>query len=417
MRIRIVASVISVALFVTFLLVVQPYTYLIRDQAAVQQFSNDPQVLANAQRQMADYPFYALAIGLLVFLALLWIKPFWQWIRKHQQAPKALIALAGAAMLMTGCGYKSDIVTIETNQTAFLVPVAGETSSQTTFQSAAYLKAKQLAAKQVEIPYEWKQTGTTFGIFATGDWYPSVKLYLVDRTLQTREWTTDATTGTSPSDQSFRVESSESVDFTIGATCTAYITEDDAAQFLYIYGSKSLSDVMDTVIRGEIQRELYNEFSSRTLAHGQADQTLIFQTISDNITKLFKEQGISIQTFGGQGGMTYTDPNVQAAVNKSYAAQQSIIQAQAQATQQGFDNQRLVNQANAQATATVIAGQAAAEVMNQQGKALAANPNLPSYEGILKWNGVMPQVVGGNGALPFINVGQNNPIVTPTAAP
>ncbi|MHB8626727.1 MAG: hypothetical protein ACYDEO_11035 [Aggregatilineales bacterium] len=308
-------------------------------------------------------------------------------------------------LLLSACGNKTDIITIEANQTAFLIPIAGDTTQQAQLQSIDYLKKNQVASKQVSIPYEWRQTGSSLGIFATGDWYPTVKLVLVDRNLVTREWTKSVETGTSATDQAFGVESSESIDFRIGATCTAYIDESDAATYLYYYGTKPLNEVMDTNVRGFIQGELFNEFGSRTLAQGQVDKKLIFQAVTTDTTTNFKARGITILAFGGEDGMTYTDPKIQAAINDSYASQQKIIQAQAAATQQGYVNQQLISQANAAATATVIAGGAAAQVMQQSGQMLQQYPALTGYTIALRSSGQVPQilVLGGNqtGNLPF----------------
>ncbi|MHB8748466.1 MAG: hypothetical protein ACYDBJ_04665, partial [Aggregatilineales bacterium] len=129
------------------------------------------------------------------------------------------------------------------------------------------------------------------------------------------------------------------------------------------------------------------------------------QAVTTDTTTNFKARGITILAFGGEDGMTYTDPKIQAAINDSYASQQKIIQAQAAATQQGYVNQQLISQANAAATATVIAGGAAAQVMQQSGQMLQQYPALTGYTIALRSSGQVPQilVLGGNqtGNLPF----------------
>src|SRR5262249_21663174 len=150
--------------------------------------------------------------------------------------------------------------------------------------------------------------------------------------LITREWTKSSESGTSPTNQAFGVESSESIDFWIGATCTAYIDESDAATYLYYYGTKPLNEVMDTNVLCLIQGVLSSGLGARTLAQGQTDKELIFQTVAELTTTNFKARAIMLLAFGGEEGMTYTHPKHQAAINDSYAAQQKIIQAQAEAT-------------------------------------------------------------------------------------
>jgi hypothetical protein len=340
----------------------------------------------------------------------------WRWLRTHQ-TPIALVALGLVVPILTGCAAKSEIHAIEANQTAFLIPLTSDPSKQQQLQSIDFLKKNQVAVKLVTIPFEWRSTGGFLG--SSGDWYPSVKLEIVDRTLVTREWTKSAATGTSPSDQAFGVESSESIDFKVGATCTAIITEEDAATYLYYYGNKPLSEVMDQDVRGFIQQQLFNEFGSRPLAQGQTDKKVIFQSVGQLLTDTFLKKGITILSFGGSEGLTYTDPKIQDAINQSYAAQQAVVQAQAAATQQSFVNQQIVSQADAQATATVIAGAAQSQVMQQSGETLARYPGLTNYILAQKSNGQVPQilVLGGqqNGSLPFSFL--LPPIETPTPAP
>lgn len=404
---------------------------------AAGQLSNDPQVAALARQAIEGAPRWPLFIGLLA-VAVMWMQPLIGWLRTRVSM---MLPLAVIGVLFAGCAARSDIKTVEANQTAFLIPVSGDAAQQVQLQSIDFLKKRQLAVKQVVIPYEWKSTGGLFG--ATGDWYPTLRLAVVDRTLVTREWTKSAQTGTTTSDQAFGVESSESIDFKIGATCTAIITEEDAAAYLYYYGSKPLSEVMDQNVRGYIQQELFNEFGSRPLVQGQTDKRTIFQSVSTRLATNFKDKGITILSFGGSEGMTYTDPKIQAAINQNYAVQQQIIQAQAAATAQsyanvqlsqqqimqaqaagtaqGYANVQLVALANAQATATVIAGDAQAKIMQENGQILAQYPGLTGYTIAQKSNGQVPQflVMGSgsqSGALPFsflIEQGTPVPISTP----
>jgi hypothetical protein len=318
---------------------------------------------------------------------------------------KPMIVLCLGAVLLSACGTKAEIKTVESNQTAFLIPVAGDPSQQSQLPSIDFLKKKQVASKQVVIPYEWKETGSTLAVFRTGEYYPSMKLILVDRSMVTREWTKNTGSGTSNNDQAFGVESTESIDFKIGATCTAIITEADAATYLYYYGEKALSEVMDQNIRGFVQQELFNEFGSRTLSQAQRDKKLIFEGVRDRLTATFKERGVTILSFGGSEGMSYSDPKVQDVINESYAAQQRVEQAKAQATQQGYNNEQLVALANAQATATVIAGAAGAQVLKENGQMLQQYPGLTNYTLAQKSNGQVPQILVISGeqtqGLPF----------------
>jgi regulator of protease activity HflC (stomatin/prohibitin superfamily) len=161
---------------------------------------------------------------------------------------------------------------------------------------------------------------------------------------------------------------------------------------------------------------LFREFGDLTLLEARAEKSEIFQRIFIATRDHFAPLGVTITSLGGSEGMIYSDPNVQTSINANFEAQQEQVRAEAAATAQAVNNERLVSQANAQATATVIAGQAAAEVIRLQGEAeaevLASQgsqiqqyPGLVNYELALQSQGQVPQflIVGNDGAdnLPF----------------
>ena len=48
------------------------------------------------------------------------------------------------------------------------------------------------------------------------------------------------------------VESKDSIGFSVGVVMTAYIKEEDAAKFLYMYRDKSLENVLKNEVRNSI---------------------------------------------------------------------------------------------------------------------------------------------------------------------
>lgn len=414
MRVRIFLTVLAIVLYVGSILFMFTAGNAQRSQAAANQLSSDHTAAAQAQASAElDPVFLATSVFMLVMLGV-----WGEWLIRH----KRQLPLLGLAVLLGACGSKTDIKTIEANQTAFLVSITGDPSSQSKFASVDFLKDKQVAAKQIEIPYDWKQTGTSMGFIPTGDWYPSVKLYVVDRSLVTREWTDSDATGSTPSNQAFAVESKESIGFQIGATCTALIKEEDAATYLYWFGEKPLGEIMDENVRGVIQKELFSSFGSLDLEGAQAQKNSIFTALEAKLITEFKEQGVTIVSCGGQGGLAYDEQTIQDSINKSYVNQQAIIQQEAQATQQGYINQQMVSAANAAATATVIAGGAQAEVMRENGEMIDKYPGLTGWTLANKSVGSVPQVLvlgsGQSGQLPFsMLLPAPGATPAPTAAP
>src|SRR5439155_22510679 len=54
-------------------------------------------------------------------------------------------------------------------------------------------------------------------------------------------------------DRAIWIESGDSVGFSMGFACTAFIPEEQAAKFLYWYPIGSLAEVLDHELRGRIQ--------------------------------------------------------------------------------------------------------------------------------------------------------------------
>ena len=63
---------------------------------------------------------------------------------------------------LTGCRKPYDVpefVTIEASQTAFLIPLVGDTTNQGAFESEEMLTQAKVATKEIQIPHRWVQTG------------------------------------------------------------------------------------------------------------------------------------------------------------------------------------------------------------------------------------------------------------------
>src|SRR6516162_8972706 len=85
------------------------------------------------------------------------------------------------ALLAITCIRPYDVpefVEVDSSESAFLIPLEGDTANQAAFQSVEFLKEKKVAAKRVQIAHRWIATG-----FAprSGKWMPTVRLIKVDR--------------------------------------------------------------------------------------------------------------------------------------------------------------------------------------------------------------------------------------------
>src|SRR4030095_8228328 len=93
----------------------------------------------------------------------------------------ALCGVSATASVLNGCVRSYDApeyVEVETDETAFVLPLEGDTSQQSKFQSARFLEEKKVSTKRVRISHRWNQTGR---LSSAGQWIPAVKVIKVKR--------------------------------------------------------------------------------------------------------------------------------------------------------------------------------------------------------------------------------------------
>lgn len=365
-----------------------------------------------AFRQLRIYESYkglADAVVLLLTIAFGW------WLARRPQRrarpwPDLVIAIAGLLSL-TSCVRPFDqpeYGEIDTSETGFLIPLEGNSSNQAKFQSEEYLRQLKVAAKRVQITHRWSQEGR---LPNSGRWIPTVRLIKVNRSPVTREWTAEAATGSAAKNQAIWVESSDSVGFSMGFTCTAFIPEEEAARFLYWYPSGSLSNVLDNEVRGRIQQVSAEVAARYPLDALRARKQEISDAVKKDITSFFALRGVTITTIGMFGGMTYENGEIQKSIDNTVIAQQLKVVNQARFEAQQRDNDRVELEANAvaerarriasgEADAKRIAAAAEAEAVRAVNKAVAEAGQQPLFyqlrlldverARIERWNGQYP---------------------------
>src|SRR5262245_40822602 len=155
-----------------------------------------------------------------------------------------------------------EFVEVDSSESAFLIPLEGDTANQAAFHSVKFLEEKKVAAKRVQITHRWNRTGF---LPASGRWIGTVRVIKVDRRPITREWTKSHGSGTYTKDEAIAAESKDSVNFSMGISCTAHIPEEMAALFLYSYPSKSLADMMDMEVRARLHQIIAEEAGTHSL--------------------------------------------------------------------------------------------------------------------------------------------------------
>lgn len=315
------------------------------------------------------------------------------------------VVLVSVVFSLTGCVKpydKPELITIEANQTAFLIPLVGDTTEQASFESEELLASARVATKEIQIPHRWVQTGR---MNWTGEWRASAKLIVVDRTPVTREWNSSKNGGTSSQNQAIYAESKESIGFSVGMNISAQIyTEQDAVTFLYSYNNMPLSLIMDTEIRSRVETKFVEECANYTLNEILTNKDTILKEIRNDVIPYFEKKGITITVLGMKDGIEYDDPAIQTAINEKFSSEQKL-------TTQNNENAVTISKAQAEAEAAILKAQAEAETVKIESEAQAeANrkiaasltPELIEKIKYEQWNGELPQITGDS--TPIISI-------------
>ena len=291
-----------------------------------------------------------------------------------------LLVLIMCCTMFTGCRKpydKPEFVTIEPHQTAFLIPLIGDTTNQASFESEEMLMQAKVSTKEIQIPHRWVQTGRRYW---RGEYRDTMALIIVDRSPVTREWSSTDGVGTSAANQAIYAESAESIGFSAGMNCSAQIySETDAVKFLYCYNNKPLSEIMDSEIRARVESKFVEECASRTLNEILTQKEEIMKSVRDDVTSYFADRGITITVLGMKDGLEYDDATIQKSINDKFSSEMKL-------TTQKNENERIISEAQAKAEANRILSESLTdEVLKKQ-----------YYE---KWDGKLPTVMSDSNGI------------------
>lgn len=312
----------------------------------------------------------------------------------------ALVLTLAMCLSLAGCVKpydKPEFVRIEPSQTAFLIPLVGDTGAQSAFESEEMLLEAKVATKEIQIPHRWVQTGRWHWI---GEYRASATLIVVERKPVSRSWESGDSTATS-SNRAIFGGSSDNIGIYVGMNCTAMIEEADAARFLYRYNNTPLETIIDTDIKKMVEDRFNVETAKYTSTELGAKKGEIMEAVKAYVVPYFKEYGITITVLGLKEDISYENPKIQEAIDQKFASEQKVII-------QENENKAALAKAEAEAEALLIKTEAEGEAM----KLLAAD-KAEAYrlmgEHLTKellekmfydtWDGKLPSVYGGNGTL------------------
>mgnify|MGYP003290036871 CR=1 FL=1 len=234
-----------------------------------------------------------------------------------------LLVIIMTCTMFTGCRKpydKPEFVTIEASQTAFLIPLIGDSTTQSAFESEELLAEAKVATKEIQIPHRWVQTGRRHWM---GDWKPSATLIVVERKPVARSWNSGTSTDTSTS--AIFGETSDAIGIYVGMNCTAMIEEKDAAKFLYRYNNTPLETIIDTDIKKMVEDRFNIETSKYTSTELGAKKGEIMEAVKAYVVEYFKDYGITITVLGLKEGISFENPAIQKAIDEKFASEQKLV--------------------------------------------------------------------------------------------
>jgi hypothetical protein len=349
----------------------------------------------------------AVAYLSIVVLGIVWITFLFGRLFRNGDGTKvmtlALFSLIGLGVANCGPVKVEKFVEILPNETAYVIPLEGASNAgQAKFDSVEFLEAKKVAAKRVSLPQRNRETGRMWWSY---DWIPTAMVVKVDRSPVTREWTAVNGTGTSEDDQSFHMQSLDSIPFHIGATITISVEEANTSNFLYHYKGDNLAHVCDTNVRSFMLGELSGMFAQVDLATGMKEKKAYFDKAFEDSKVYFGGQGITVNYFGISGGLGYDNKAVQDSLDKKFIAEND------QQVAQNEQNAQAIR--NATAVAKAIADAQSAEKFSQSKEALTVKTEMEAVllraqalmEAAKKWDGKLPSNVVPQGSSLLFGLG------------
>ena len=298
-----------------------------------------------------------------------------------------VLVLVMSLTMFTGCFRKPydtpEFVTIEPSQTAFLIPLVGDSTTQSAFESEEMLLDAKVATKEIQIPHRWVQTGRKNYM---GEWRRSATLIVVERKPVSRSWESSDSAASS-SNKAIFGGSSDNIGIYVGMNCTAMIEEKDAAKFLYRYNNTPLESIIDTDIKKMVEDRFNVETAKYTSTELGAKKGEIMEAVKKYVVDYFKEYGIAITVLGLKEDISFENPAIQNAIDAKFASEQEL-------TIQQNKNEANIAKAEAEAEAILIEARAQAEANRVLSDSL--NDKLLKQQYYEKWDGNLPYIYGGD---------------------
>jgi predicted flavoprotein YhiN len=192
--------------------------------------------------------------------------------------------------------------------------------------------------------------------------------------------------------------------------------------------------VMDTEVRAKIQTVFGLEVTDQKMEKLRTAATPHLKIVVDDVTKFFKERGITITNLGISGGFVYKDKSVMDKLVEVFNADQKVAIARAETAAQEETNKKIKLEATGKALALKLEKETEAEMIKLVADAkeyeldkASTDVELYTYlkrlelekEKLKTWDGHFPSYYmgGGTGNTPDILLQIPIPMITRPASP
>jgi regulator of protease activity HflC (stomatin/prohibitin superfamily) len=183
---------------------------------------------------------------------------------------------------------------------------------------------------------------------------------------------------------------------------------------LYDVGRAGNTDIDATIVPVVRDRSLavFAKYNTLNISDSRTEITAqMKKEIAEALGRLFGITVIDVQLTS----IKYS-PVFSQSVENAVKAKAEAVQAQNTVLQKRYEGEQATVTASAQAQAkieaakgiaesTVLEATAQAKAIQLVGQALQSNPQYTRFYATQHWNGILPQYVGGGGAVPFVDVG------------
>ena len=226
-------------------------------------------------------------------------------------------------------------------------------------------------------------------------------MYTFPTFMQNYVWSKNPHEG-SPNDESISFQTADGLSVSADVGIAFQVIPDKIPVLFQTY-RKGLDEIRDVYLRNIVRDAIVTAASTRPIesVYG-AGKTALLREAQKEVVEKVEPLGIKIDQLSWVGELRLPQSVVDSINAKIQATQNAsrveneVASAKAEAAKtvakaQGDTDSRML-QANAEAKANTIIAQ-------------SLTPELVQYKALTQWDGKLPTMMGGNGVIPFINVG------------